>query len=533
MIYHKNTNIRYRFKIVIRYIMKPMEKKNGFSSGIGFILATAGGSVGLGNLCSFPSKTQENGGAAFVFVYIISVILLGLVLSIAEIFLGRRAKANNVTAYQKVRKGLGWVGLVAMMGAISIAFYYVVIGGFTVKYTLNSFATTPTELNAFAGNVGEVILYSAIFLILAIVIISAGVKKGIEKASIILMPTLIVILIGIVIYCLCLGAGVGDGLSFYLKPDFSKLGAKGILSAMSQAFFSLSIGCGALLTYGSYTGKEVNIGKSVIWIAFFDTFVALLAGFIIFPAIYHYQAVTGETLQSEGLFLLFQSMPLVFNTLGAGGQVLSFLFFGMVSIAAITSLISLVEVVAQYAIQRFRFSRKKACIFIALITLLVSIPIGISIGNEMNGRPALVFDGNSLSDVFDRIVTSVLIPVGALFVSLCFGWFIYKPENKKDLFNFKYLGRKFQEEGLNLGKANYVFAFMIKYIAPILILIIDIVGLLDNIFPNGTSGRTFSLSGLIIILIGIAIVAILIGIYFLFLKNKDNGTNEDEILEAS
>ena len=164
-----------------------MEKKNGFSSGLGFILATAGGAVGLGNLWSFPYKTSQNGGAAFVFVYIISVIVLGLAISIAEMYIGKRAAANNVTAYTKIRKNLGWIGLIAITTALFIAFYYIVIGGYTVKYTLNSFADTPTDLKAFSGNIGEVIMYSAIFLILAVVIISAGVKKGIEKASNFLM----------------------------------------------------------------------------------------------------------------------------------------------------------------------------------------------------------------------------------------------------------------------------------------------------------------------------------------------------------
>ena len=504
-----------------------MKKKNGFSSGIGFILATAGGAVGLGNLWSFPYKTSQNGGAAFVFVYIISVIVLGLALSITEMYVGKRAKANNVSAYKKIHKNLGWVGLIAMTGALLIAFYYVVIGGFTIKYTLNSFSDTPVDLKAFSGNIGEVILYSAIFLALAVVIISAGVKQGIEKASKILMPTLIVILIGIVIYCLCLGSGVKEGLNYYLNPDFKALGAKGILSAMSQAFFSISVGCGALLTYGSYAGKEIKIGKCVLWVALFDTMVALLAGLAIFPAIYHYKAETGIDLDNNGIVLLFSSMPIIFNYLGSAGKVVSFLFFGMVSIAAITSLISLIEVYGQYLIQRFKLKRKKACLIVAIITFAISIPIGISLGFSLNEKSIMTIGNRSLLEALDQIVTSMFIPITALIVAVIFGWFMFKPSNKKEFFSFKFLSEKLQEEGLELGKFNYVFAFMIKYIAPLLILGIDIMGLVDNIFPD----YIFDLSGLIIEIIGLGLMGILVAVYFLFVKNKDTGDNQIEEAE--
>ena len=501
-----------------------MEKKNGFSSGLGFILATAGGAVGLGNLWSFPYKTSQNGGAAFVFVYIISVIVLGLAISIAEMYIGKRAAANNVTAYTKIRKNLGWIGLIAIATALFIAFYYIVIGGFTIKYTLNSFADTPTDLKSFSGNIGEVIMYSAIFLALAMVIISAGVKQGIEKASKILMPTLIVILVGIVIYCLCLGSGVGDGLKFYLSPDFSALGAKGILSAMGQAFFSLSVGAGALATYGSYVGKEVNLGKSVIWIAFFDTLVALLAGLAIFPAIYHYKAETGIDLDNNGIVLLFNSMPIIFNSLGDGGKVISFLFFGMVSIAAITSLISLIEVISQYLIQRYKLKRKSACLIVAGFMFLVSIPIGISLGYKLNDKSMMVIGNLSFLEILDQIVAGVFIPVGALCIAIAFGWFMFKADNLKDFFSFKYLGNKLKEEGLDLGRLQYVFAFMIKYLSPLLILGIDILGISDNIFPD----HKFSIDGLIVEIMGLAIIGMLIGIFFIFLRNKTLGDNQSE-----
>lgn len=503
------------------------QKKNSFGSSLGFILATAGGSVGLGNLWSFPYKTSQNGGAAFVFVYILSVIILGLALSIAEMYIGKRAKANNVTAFKKIHPKLGWVGLVMIIGALLISFYYTVIGGFTIKYTVYSFSSTPIDLKGFSGNIWEVILYSGIFLALAIVIISFGVKKGIEKASKILMPTLILILIGIVIYCLCLGSGVKEGLNFYLNPDFKALGAKGILGAMAQAFFSMSVGCGALLAYGSYTGKEIKIGKCAVWVAIFDTGVALLAGLAIFPAIYHYKATTGIDLDNNGIVLLFSSMPVIFNTLGTAGMIVSFLFFGMVAIAAITSLISLIEVAAQYLIQRFNIKRKKACIFIALFIFVISIPIGISLGFALNKKSVLTIGNLNLLEILDQIVTSAIIPISALFISLCIGWFMFPTKNKKELFDFRYLSKKLQEEGLLLGKFNYIFAFLIKYIAPLLILGIDILGLIDRIFPDSS----FELGGLFVELLGIGLIGLLIGIYFIFLKNKNTGDNTAEEAE--
>ena len=237
--------------------MEKTKKTNGFVGGIGFILAAAGSAVGLGNLWSFPYKTSVNGGAAFVFVYIFSVIVMGSIVMIAEIYLGKRAQSNPVSAYKKANKNLGWLGLFSIIIPFIIICYYSVLGGYTVKYTMNSFSDNAGVLGGFSSNIGEVILYTAIFLILAIVVVMAGVQDGIEKASKVLMPLLFLILVGIVVYCLCLGEGVSDGLNYYLNPDFTALGFKGVLAAMGQAFYSLSLGMGIMVSYGSYTGRKV------------------------------------------------------------------------------------------------------------------------------------------------------------------------------------------------------------------------------------------------------------------------------------
>lgn len=502
-----------------------MEKKrNGFASGIGFILAAAGSAVGLGNLWSFPYKTSANGGAAFVFTYVLSVIIIGTIVMIAEVYLGKRAQANPVTAFKKVNKNLGFLGIFAIIIPFFIICYYVVLGGYTVKYSLNSFNDNTNVLGAFSGNIGEVILYTAIFVVLALIVVMGGVKDGIEKASKVLMPTLFIILIFMVIYCLCLGEGVGQGLAYYLKPDFKSLGFKGILNAMSQAFYSLSLGMGIMVSYGSYTGNEVSVGKSAAMICIFDTLVALLAGLAIFPAIYHYQAVTGEVLTDKGIVLMFISLPKVFAQLGTIGNIISLFFFGMVVIAALTSVISLMEVVTQFVIQKFKANRKKAIFIVSLITFLISVPIGISLGYEINGVDKMRLFGQNLLDFFDMVTNTALMPLCALGSCIAIGWFI----DKQFTFNPMKTYRTLDEDGLKLGKFGRVFAVAIKYITPLLIAVVEVFGIKDVIFPAGV----FSGEGLGLVLTAYGLFAIAIIVYFVFFKKTYTGVNADEIKDA-
>ena len=509
--------------------MEQQKKKNGFVGGIGFILAAAGSAVGLGNLWSFPYKTSQNGGAAFVFVYIFSVIVLGSIVMIAEIYLGKRAQANPVTAYKKADKNLGWLGLFSIIIPFLIICYYAVLGGYTVKFTMNSFSDNSQVLQTFSGNVGEVILYTAVFLILAVVVVTAGIQNGIEKASKTLMPILFLILVAIVVYCLCLGNGVKEGLDYYLNPDFKALGFKGVLAGMGQAFYSLSLGMGIMVSYGSYTGESVNVGKSAIWIAFFDTLVALLSGLAIFPAIYHYQAETGIALQNNGIVLMFSSLPVVFKTLGVAGNVVSFFFFGMVTIAALTSVISLLEVVTQFLIQKYSLNRKKAIAIIGVVTFLISVPIGISLGYALTGKSGMTIAGKNWLDFFDLVSNTVLMPVCAFGSCLALGWFAFKGKDKKETFSSNYLCDKLEAEGLKLGKAGKIFAFMVKYVTPILIAVIEVFGVIDIVFPADNGTRNFSAGGLTIVLTAYAVLIAAVIVYFIFLKNKETGFNEDEL----
>ncbi len=516
--------------------MEKAKKRNGFASGLGFILAAAGSAIGLGNLWSFPYKTSANGGAAFVLVYVISVIIIGSIVMIAEIYLGKRAQANPISAYKKTNKYVGWLGLFAIIIPFIITCYYAVLGGYTIKYAMNSFAGNAGNTANFGGNVGEVILYTAIFVVMALVVIMGGVKGGIEKASKVLMPALFILLVAIVIYCLTLGEGVSEGLAFYLKPDFAQLGFKGVLAAMSQAFYSLSLGMGIMVSYGSYTGTDIKVGKSVIMICLFDTLVALLAGLAIFPSLYHYKAVTGETIRTSGLLLMFETLPYVFENLGAIGQIISFFFFGMVMIAALTSVISLMEVVTQFVIQKFKVNRKRAILIVAIICFVASIPIGISLGELIkstyldNYAQSMTICGQDWLDFFDIVTNTVLMPVCALGSCIAIGWLTDKRKGK-DKFNPLLLSVDLINDGLNLGIFQKVFAVMIKYVTPILIIVVEFFGVRDVLFPTDsvTGLRVFDVNGLGIVLTAVGLLIASIVVYMIFFKNTDTGCNADEL----
>lgn len=505
--------------------MENSKKKNGFASGIGFILAAAGSAVGLGNLWGFPYKTSANGGAAFVFVYIFCVLLMGSIVLIAEMYLGRRAQANPITAYKKVNKNLGFVGVLVVAIPFIITCYYSILGGWTLKYTVNSFASgevangVSTFFGSFTSNAIEPVVYTLIFMLMASFVIMFGVKSGIEKASKILMPMLFILLLLVAVYCLCLGSGVLQGLEFYLNPNFAELGFSGILAAMGQAFYSLSLGMGIMVSYGSYTEKEIKIGRSVAMIAVFDTLVALIAGLAIFSAVGALQPELLGTSSMGGVALIYIVLPKIFAQMGGIGKLVSFLFFAMVVIAALTSVISLLEVATQFVIQKFKIARKKAILVLAAICFIVSVPITWSVGGAFDGK--ITIFGFDLLTFFDEMTNTVLMPVGAFFSCLCIGWFLGKKDKKSDWFNPKHLYHSLSDEGLNLGGFGKVFAFMVKYIGPTLILFVEIFGIIGKVKDNGASYWW-------IIAFSFALVVVSMVLYFVFLKNTYTGTNDDE-----
>ena len=522
------------------------KKKNGFASGIGFILAAAGSAVGLGNLWGFPYKTATYGGAAFVIVYLLCVLFIGSIAMIAEVYLGKRAQANTITAYRKTNKNMGWVGMLAIIIPTFIICYYSVLGGWTVRFTVNSFQWNSANTNAvsfgsFISNSYLPLIFTFIFMGLAALIIMGGVKNGIENASKILMPMLFIIVVVIAIYSMCLGEGVGAGLNFYLNPDFSKLGFDGVVAAMGQAFYSLSLGMGIMIAYGSYTGKEIKIGKSAVMICIFDTLVALIAGLAIFTSVGHFN---GELLKPfidtlgeygpagqyyavhpslSGVGLMYQTLPLVFASLGWFGKIVSFLFFAMVVIAALTSVISLLEVATQFIIQKFRIKRKKATLIMAVACFMVSIPVAWSVGGAFDG--AIMVFGFDLLTFFDEMTNTVLMPVGAFLSCICIGWLIEKGGFIKRV-NPMNTFRALKEDGLELGWFGKFFAVMVKYITPVLILFVEVAGIIGKITDYRVSkGLNFWW----VIGASVLLLAIGIAIYFIFFSNKETGCNADEL----
>lgn len=506
--------------------MAETKKKNGFASGIGFILAAAGSAVGLGNIWGFPYKTAKYGGAAFVLVYVLCVLFIGSIALVAEIYLGKRAQANTVTAYKKVKKGFGWVGLLVCVIPVFIACYYSVLGGWTFRYAMNSFQSVGSASNAltfgsFVSNPYEPVIYTVIFMALAALIIMGGIKGGIEKASKVLMPILFIIIVAIAIYSLTLGPGVEKGLEFYLVPKFENLTFDGVIAAMGQAFYSLSLGMGIMVAYGSYTGKEIKIGKSIAMISVFDTLIALLAGLAIFPAV---GALAPELFDTPdalgGVGLVYKVLPMIFERMGDIGQFISFFFFAMIVIAAVTSVISLVETGVQFVIQKFKAPRKIATLAVCGLCCLVSIPVAWSVGGAFDGS-IMVF-GYDILTFMDDMTNVVLMPIGAFCSCFAIGWLI---DDKVTANPFKTLDN-LKNDGLDLHPLfGGIFAVMVKYVTPLLILFIEIVGVLTRVVPalGGTINFWFTI-GFAVLLAVLSII-----VYFVAFVNQDTGTNEDEL----
>ena len=295
---------------------------------------------------------------------------------------------------------------------------------------------------------------------------------------------------------------------------------------MGQAFYSLSLGMGIMIAYGSYTGKEIKIGKSAIMICIFDTMVALIAGLAIFTSIGHFNPEAfkeGSGVALESVGLMYQTLPQVFASLGWFGKIVSFLFFAMVTIAALTSVISLLEVATQFVIQKFKVKRKIATLILALLCFMVSIPVAWSVGGAFNG--AITIFGFDMLTFFDEITNTVLMPVGACISCIVIGWLIEKGSFSKR-FNPMNTYRALKEDGLDLGKGGKIFAIMVKYVTPILILLLEIFGIVAKFGEYSPKNLNFTW----VIMGAILLMTIGIVVYFVFFKNTNTGTNEDEIL---
>ena len=435
-------------------------QRSSFTGKIGFVLAAAGSAVGLGNIWRFPYLAAKYGGGIFLLTYLVLAITFGFTLMIAEIAIGRKTKLSAIGAFKALDKRFTFVGVLGAIIPIIILPYYAVIGGWVMKY-FAGFASGATEQMAdgnyfsnFIGSVGEPIFWFALFIAITAIVVFFGVEKGVEKVSKIMMPVLIAMILFIAIYVICTMDGALDGVIYYLKPDFSNFSVMTVVSAMGQLFYSMSLAMGIMITYGSYMKKEISIEKSTRQIEWFDTGVAFLAGLMIIPAVFAFSNGDAAAL-GQGPGLMFVTLPQVFNTMPAG-SVIGAIFFIMVFFAALTSSISLMETIVSILMDKTKLGRRSSCLIVLGGTLLLGLPS--SLGYSAWSSVKII--GMQFLDFFDFASNSVLMPIVALITCIFVGY-ILKP---KAVIEEVEVNGKFKSKGL--------FTVMIRYIAPIFLLVI-------------------------------------------------------------
>ena len=435
-----------------------IEKRGNFTGKLGFVLAAAGSAVGLGNIWRFPYLAAKHGGGIFLLVYIILAVTLGFALMSAEILIGRKTGLSAIGAFKKLDKRFSFVGVLAAIVPAIILPYYCVIGGWVTKF-IAVFATGDSSSAADGGNyfsnfisgTAQPIGWFLIFLGLTAVIVLFGVEKGVERVSKVMMPLLVVMIVGITVYVLC-QPGAVSGLKYYLVPDFKHFSATTVLAAMGQLFYSMSLAMGIMITYGSYMKKDVNVESAVHNIEIFDTGIAFLAGLMIIPAV---AASGGE--MGKGPSLMFIALPKIFDDM-TGGTIIGLIFFILVFFAALTSSISLMETVVSIIKDKFKLTRTISCLIVIGICLLLGIPSALSNGGILSGIKII---GLGFLDFFDFISNNVLMPIVALITCIFVGY-VLKP--KALIAEAEECGNKF--------KAKRLFTVVIKYIAPICIVLI-------------------------------------------------------------
>lgn len=398
--------------------MSEVENRDQFGSRIGFILASAGSAVGLGNIWRFPFVAGENGGAAFVLIYLLLVFCIGMPVMLAEFVVGRRGQGDPVGSLRRVAgKFFTPLGGMGIFAAIVILSFYGVVGGWTIKYTVDALmgalGTDVPSAGAVFGNFVKdpkmVIFYQALFMLGTFGVVARGIGNGIEKFCTVFMPVLFLLLIVLAVRSVTL-PGAAEGLAFYLKPDFSKVNGAMILAALGQAFFSLSIGIGVMLTYGSYLKKSEPIVSPAFQICFLDSFVAFIAGLVIFPAVFAFGLEPGS-----GPGLTFVTLPAVFSKM-PGGALFAVLFFFLLVIASLTSSMSQLEVICAYFVDDRKWSRSKATLTVTCLTFCLGIPSAISLGGGLN------IAGKSFLDAMDFMASNMIMPLGGMGFALLAGW---------------------------------------------------------------------------------------------------------------
>lgn len=445
-----------------------MEKSRGqWGSRLGFILAAAGSAIGLGNIWRFPTQVGQSGGGAFILVYLIIIFIVGIPLMIGELAIGRRGKINIVGAFKKIKPGSPWwiIGVLGVLAGFAILSYYSVIAGWAVSYIFKFLTGQLADLGA--GESGDVfgqlvsspvepLIWHGVFMAMTIGIVIFGIDKGIERASKIMMPILFLLLIVLAVRTLTLD-GAMEGLRWYLTPNFRAIDISTVLGALGQVFFSLSLGMGAIMTYGSYLTDDNDIPNSAVLISIADLSIAILAGLIIIPAVFAFGFAP-----EAGPPLIFIILPAVFGAMPLGNLV-GALFFLLLTIAALTSAISLLEVPVSYVIDELKWSRKKAATLVGVAIFLLGIPSSLSMGIWQE----IFFFGMPFLDFMDFLSSYLLLPIGGLLTAIFIGWAWGSREALKEL----------SKEGVQFSLRGPWFA-VVKYILPIVLLYILITGLL-------------------------------------------------------
>jgi NSS family neurotransmitter:Na+ symporter len=429
-----------------------------WSSQLGFVLAAAGSAIGLGNIWRFPYVAGESGGGAFVFVYLICVVFIALPVMLLEISLGRATQKNPVGAFLTIRPGTRWryLGYLALITGLGILSYYAVIAGKVVAYCV-AYGQSLVQGNAaeYHGTSTITILYFALFLVLTVLVVVGGVQRGIERWAKILMPLLLVTMLGVIVRGLMLPASL-EGVKWFLMPDFTKIGGRVILNAMSQAFFSLSLGMGAMLTYGSYLSKKQDVLRCGTWVVVFDTAIAILAGLMIFPAVF----ALGQN-PAGGTTLIFQVLPAVFAEM-AGGTGVALLFFFLLSVAALTSTVSLLEVVTAYFVDELNWPRSRAVWVVGGATLLVGIPSALDMAGVAPFSTTTILGQPGFFAAMDFVWGNLSLAFGSLMLCL-FGIFVWG------------LQRAAAEIGSTspfFSRISRIWQFFVRWVCPLSIVII-------------------------------------------------------------
>lgn len=444
-----------------------MEKKRGnFSNKLGFVLAAAGSAVGLGNLWRFPYLAAKYGGGIFLLVYLLLAVSFGFVLMITEVALGRKTRISAIGAYSKLDRRFGFLGILACLVPFVITPYYSLIGGWVVKY-LTVFvsgqvqaATGDNYFTEFITQPVAPVVFTLIFIGLTVGVVLFGVQGGVEKASRIMMPFLLVLTLGIAIFSV-MQPGAWEGVIYYLKPDLGRFSATTVLAALGQLFYSMSLAMGIMITYGSYMKKEDHLETSVRQIELFDTGIAFLAGLMIIPSVFAFSGGSEEAL-GKGPSLMFITLPKVFDSM-AMGTLIGAAFFLLVLFAALTSAISLTETLVSIVCDKFHWSRRKACLIITIYLVAVAVPVSLGFGVWSFIAPL----GMSLLDFFDFLSNSVLMPIVA-FLTCIFVGYVIKP---------KAIIEEIELNGTFSLKKFYTL--MIKYIAPVCLIAILVFSALE------------------------------------------------------